>query len=243
MRKSWAASSSGARKCERRIAGPTVGWPAKGNSRAGVKMRTRAVFTGSRGGMTKTVSDRLNSRAIACMRASSSPVESSTTASGLPASATSVNTSSVWKSRRIGGSLSWFGDEEARGADEFLLRGDECKLARPGFRRRRDDALDGRRGKRNRLARIVRAQPVRKEKPCDDLAGALDLDRMSWRAQPQQRAVLRDHEVDGVGGRIVDLKRGGEDDAPAARMQRGPGGASGAEGGGRGARSTAHPEK
>ena len=61
----------------------------------GVKMRRRAVLTGLRGSMTKTVSARLNSRAIACMRAGSSPSLSSTTASGLPASAVSVKTSSV----------------------------------------------------------------------------------------------------------------------------------------------------
>ena len=76
-------------------AAPIVGCPAKGNSRVGVKMRSRAVFTGSRGGSTKTVSERLNSRAIACIRSSSSPSQSRTTASGLPASGSSVKTSSA----------------------------------------------------------------------------------------------------------------------------------------------------
>jgi hypothetical protein len=68
-----------------------VGWPANGNSRFGVKILTRAVLIAFLGSKTNTVSDKLNSAAIACMRASSSPEASSTTASGLPASAVSVN--------------------------------------------------------------------------------------------------------------------------------------------------------
>jgi hypothetical protein len=74
---------------------PTVGWPAKGSSRAGVKMRTRAVCAACSGLSTNTVSDRLNSRAIFCMRAPSSPSASSTTASGLPPKRSSVKTSST----------------------------------------------------------------------------------------------------------------------------------------------------
>src|SRR5579863_511034 len=82
-------------------AAPTVGWPANGSSRLGVKILTRALLTAFLGSNTNTVSDRLNSAAIACMRASSSPCASKTTASGLPASGVSVNTSRVWKGRVI----------------------------------------------------------------------------------------------------------------------------------------------
>src|SRR5712692_1955027 len=80
---------------------PTVGWPANGSSRAGVKMRTRARWLASPGGRTKTVSGWLNSRAIACIDASSMPSPSSTTASGLPAKRRSVNTSRVANRRCI----------------------------------------------------------------------------------------------------------------------------------------------
>ena len=66
---------------------PMVGWPANGNSRPGVKIRILAEWAGFLGSNTNTVSDRLNSRAILCMRAPSRPSQSSTTASGLPASA------------------------------------------------------------------------------------------------------------------------------------------------------------
>ena len=78
-------SPSPKRSSARQTAVPTVGWPANGSSRAGVKMRTRAECAGFSAGSTNTVSDRLNSRAIVCMAASSSPSASSTTASGLPA--------------------------------------------------------------------------------------------------------------------------------------------------------------
>ena len=81
-------------------AAPTVGWPANGNSRLGVKILTRALLMALLGSKTNTVSDRLNSAAIACMRASSRPSASRTTASGLPASAVSVKTSSV-ETRRV----------------------------------------------------------------------------------------------------------------------------------------------
>ncbi len=72
-----------------------VGWPAKGISAVGKKMRTRAVWAGSCGGITKIVSDRLNSRAMVCICAGVSAPASSTTASGLPAKGVSVKTSSV----------------------------------------------------------------------------------------------------------------------------------------------------
>ena len=78
---------------------PTIGCPAKGSSRLGVKMRMQARCAASRGGSTNTVSDRLNSRAIACMASSASPSASSTTASGLPANGRSVKTSRVTKRR------------------------------------------------------------------------------------------------------------------------------------------------
>jgi hypothetical protein len=68
------------------IAEPTVGWPAKGNSCLGVKMRTCARCAGLFAGRMKVVSERLNSPAIACMAASSRPSLSNTTASGFPAS-------------------------------------------------------------------------------------------------------------------------------------------------------------
>ncbi len=63
---------------------PMVGWPAKGSSAAGVKMRRRRVCPGRSGGRTKTVSDRLSSRATACICRPESPAASGNTASGLP---------------------------------------------------------------------------------------------------------------------------------------------------------------
>ena len=48
-------------------------------------MRIAARWPGFSGGETKTVSDRLNSRAMACIASVSSPSDWSTTASGLPA--------------------------------------------------------------------------------------------------------------------------------------------------------------
>ena len=71
--KSCAASVSGARRCASSAAVPTVGWPAKGSSRAGVKILRLAVLGRFRGARDETVSERLNSAAIACMRASSRP--------------------------------------------------------------------------------------------------------------------------------------------------------------------------
>src|SRR5262245_19121335 len=75
---------------------PTVGWPANGSSTPGVKMRTRAVPPAC-GFSTNTVSGCPNSRAIVCMRVSSSASASNTTASGLPVKRRSVNTSRVAK--------------------------------------------------------------------------------------------------------------------------------------------------
>ena len=83
------------RECARRTAVPTVGCPANGNSRFGVKMRMSARCRESAGGKTNTVSDKLNSPAIACMPFVSRPSASSTTASGLPVRRSAVKTSSV----------------------------------------------------------------------------------------------------------------------------------------------------
>ena len=63
------------RSSARQTAVPTVGWPAKGSSCAGVKMRALAECAGFSAGSTKTVSERLNSRAIACIAALSRPSE------------------------------------------------------------------------------------------------------------------------------------------------------------------------
>src|SRR5205823_8686699 len=74
---------------------PTVGWPAKGSSLNGVKMRTRAACVGSSGGRTKVVSEKFISRAMRCMVSAERSRPSSTTASWLPASGFSVNTSTM----------------------------------------------------------------------------------------------------------------------------------------------------
>ena len=66
--------TSGVRSSASRIAVPIVGWPAKGSSRPGVKMRTRAECAGFSGFRTNTVSDRLSSRAIACICSAVEPV-------------------------------------------------------------------------------------------------------------------------------------------------------------------------
>ena len=71
---------------------PTLGWPAKGSSSAGVKMRTRASPPAS-GGSTNVVSERFISLAMACICTAVSPSASGNTASGLPANGRSVNTS------------------------------------------------------------------------------------------------------------------------------------------------------
>ena len=76
---------------------PMVGWPANGISLPGVKMRTLNRASARSGGNRNTVSDRLNSRAIFCMRPSSNPRASGKTASWLPASLVWVKTSRRWK--------------------------------------------------------------------------------------------------------------------------------------------------
>jgi len=58
-------------------------------------MRKRRVARGSRGLTMNTVSDRLNSRAIFCMKSVGSSGTSVNTASGLPPNRWSVKTSSV----------------------------------------------------------------------------------------------------------------------------------------------------
>jgi hypothetical protein len=76
-----------------------LGCPAKGNSATGVKMRTVAMASlPSGGGSMKTVSERLNSVAMACIVAPSRPRPSGNTASGLPPNGRLVKTSSVTKS-------------------------------------------------------------------------------------------------------------------------------------------------
>ena len=80
---------------------PTDGWPANGSSTSGVKIRSR--YSGAATSIGNAVSDRLNSFAIACSAAVSSPSAPSTTASGLPANAASVKTSTTSYSRCSGG--------------------------------------------------------------------------------------------------------------------------------------------
>ena len=62
---------------------PISGCPANGSSVRGMKIRTRAVPPRS-AGSRKTISERLSSRAIACILASSRPEPFVKTASGLP---------------------------------------------------------------------------------------------------------------------------------------------------------------
>ena len=78
-----------------------VGWPANCSSVEGEKMRTWAVCDGRRGGSTNTVSDRLNSRAMACMASVLRPPASKTTASGFPARGVLVKTSQIAYRRSI----------------------------------------------------------------------------------------------------------------------------------------------
>lgn len=79
------------------MAAPTVGCPAKGNSAPGVKIRSRAVWSGLSGGRTNTVSERFISLAMRCMVSPSRPLESMKTASGLPPKIRSLKTSAVRK--------------------------------------------------------------------------------------------------------------------------------------------------
>jgi hypothetical protein len=76
-------------------AAPTLGCPANGSSTSGVKMRSRYVAASVVGGSTNTVSDRWNSRAIACICSPDSACAPNTTASGLPVNGRSVNTSTT----------------------------------------------------------------------------------------------------------------------------------------------------
>jgi hypothetical protein len=74
---------------------PTLGWPAKGTSIVGVKIRTRRVCPAS-AGSTNVLSENLNSRAICCICRSERPRASGSTARGLPPKRCSVKTSQ-WK--------------------------------------------------------------------------------------------------------------------------------------------------
>src|SRR6185503_482376 len=71
---------------------------AKGTSRAGVKIRTRAAQSLRVGGSRNVVSEQFISRAMACISASERPVASKTTARGFPPKTRSVNTS-TWTNR------------------------------------------------------------------------------------------------------------------------------------------------
>jgi len=74
---------------------PSVGWPANGISKSGVKILTRAVACDE--GRMNVVSDRLNCRASACIVASSRPEPSSNTQSGLPVRCPPrANTFTMW---------------------------------------------------------------------------------------------------------------------------------------------------
>src|SRR4051794_5779546 len=83
---------------------PIDGWPANGSSVSGVKMRSAYVAppaaSASLGSSGMAVSLRWNSRAIACSWRVSSPSAPWTTASGFPAKAVSVNTSTTSYCRR-----------------------------------------------------------------------------------------------------------------------------------------------
>ena len=86
------------------LAVPRVGWPANGSSSSVVKIRTRtpsASSTSAARRSTNVVSDRLNSRAIACICSVVRSAVFITTASGLPFSASSVNTSTTQYSSNI----------------------------------------------------------------------------------------------------------------------------------------------
>src|SRR5437763_7704986 len=77
-------------------ADPSTGCPANGSSTHGVKIRMRAsACEASDAGSTKTVSERFSSRAARCISSGSSPDPSRNTATGLPYSGSSVNTSTT----------------------------------------------------------------------------------------------------------------------------------------------------
>src|SRR5262245_18208821 len=189
---------------------PTVGWPANGSSRAGVKIRTRARCARAAGGNTNTVSGWLNSRAIACMAPVSSPSESSTTASGLPANRRSVNTSSVTKLRRMTFSLDPIRNEDAARRHELVLRFDQQHLAGAGLRRAAEHAEHRGGGERHCLGVGVRVEVLREEQRGDGIAGAVGDDGQLWHAQPPAPGCIRYHEIEGVGRRVVHGQRGNE---------------------------------
>ena len=91
------SGTSAAPDCPRNTnAVPSVGCPANGNSSCTVKMRTRvprALSAAGSPGSMKVVSERFISSASACICSVVSPRPSRITASELPASARSVNTS------------------------------------------------------------------------------------------------------------------------------------------------------
>src|SRR6267378_6528898 len=73
---------------------PSTGWPANGSSLNGVKIRSRACPPLA-AGYTNTVSEKFISRAIGCNSFSGTSRASVNTASWLPASGVSVNTSAM----------------------------------------------------------------------------------------------------------------------------------------------------
>ena len=79
----------------RKMAVPTVGWPAKGTSWRGVKIRTLAVPASVSGGPINTVSERFISSAMRCISSDGRCVAFGNTARGLPPNVRLVNTSSV----------------------------------------------------------------------------------------------------------------------------------------------------
>ena len=94
---SSAISPMAARTC----AVPIVGCPANGSSALGVKMRMRRVCCDDSGGRTKTVSEKLNSRAALCIWTVVRFRPSERTASWLPPKMRSVKTSAVRKRWRM----------------------------------------------------------------------------------------------------------------------------------------------
>src|SRR2546423_14652797 len=136
------------------------------------------------GGCTKTVSERLNSRAMDCIAAVSRPSGSSTTASGLPAKRLSVNTSSVTKRRRMGSS-NRFGRKHPAWVDEFILRINEQNLARICLGGALEHAEDRRRGTRKRLHSRAGTQIVGGEQRPDRISRPPNRRRQHPGAQPE----------------------------------------------------------
>jgi len=131
---------------------PTVGWPANGNSRAGVKDAKPCAMEESDAGKTKTVSGWLNSNA----RSPASPRFSSRFGNRarrerLPTKRRSVNTSSVAKRRCIDISSYPFPRQTAGSASPIRLRVDQQHFTRPGLNRAAEHPVNRRRGKRHRI--------------------------------------------------------------------------------------------